>query len=226
VTEPCSTLKTAVRADTGFITLGNGIEFCMSAPNIQSFVGLVEKIRRLETPTILAVDGRSASGKTTFAKRLSSVLNAPLVHTDDVARHHSFFDWWPLLLEHVFTPFRAGQAIDWRPVVWIEKGREGSIIVPKSQILVLEGVSATRRELSDHIDLPIWMETDPKVAEVRGLERDGPDGRDFWFEWQAVENPFLERDQPWDRAKLIVDGAPNLKHDPETQFVTIKNWVM
>ena len=203
--------------------MGDSIEFRMSAPNVQSFVGLVEKIRTLETPTIVAVDGRSASGKTTFAARLARALNAPTVHTDDVAWHHSFFDWWPLLSRHVITPFRAGQAIDWKPEAWVEKGREGSIIVPKSSILMLEGVSATRRELSEQVDLPIWVETDLKVAETRGLERDGPDGRDFWFEWQAAEDPFLEQDRPWDRAKLIVDGAPSLEHDPETQFVTIKN---
>jgi hypothetical protein len=67
------------------------------------------------------------------------------------------------------------------------------------------------------------VETHPDTAETRGLERDGPDGRSFWFEWQASEKPFLERDQPWDRAKLIVDGAPTLEHDPETQCVTIRN---
>ena len=80
------------------------------------------------------------------------------------------------------------------------------------------------RPARDHVDLAIWVETDMQVAQTRGLERDGPDGRDFWFEWQASEKPFLEADKPWDRAKMIVDGAPNLEHDPNTEFVTIKNW--
>jgi Cytidylate kinase len=196
----------------------------MSTHRVQPFAQFAQAIRGLETPTVIAIDGRSASGKTTFAKRLSSELNAPLVHTDDVAWHHSFFDWWPLMLEQIIMPFRAGQAIDWKPETWIEKNREGSIVVPQSPILILEGVSVTRQVLSEHIDLPIWIETDPNTAETRGLERDGPDGRDFWFEWQASERPFLEADKPWDRAKLIVDGAPNLEHDPNTAFVTIKNW--
>ena len=127
------------------------------------------------------------------------------------------------MLEQVIVPFQAGRAIDWKPEAWTAQGREGSIVVPKSQILILEGVSVSRQELSDCITLPIWVETDAHVAEVRGLERDGPDGHDFWFEWQASEQPFLEHDQPWDRAKLIVDGAPTLEHNPETQFVTITN---
>jgi uridine kinase len=195
----------------------------MPSPRVETFSDLAAKIRTLETPTILAIDGRSASGKTTFAARLARALNAPIVHSDDVAWHHSFFDWWPLMLEEIITPFRAGQAIDWKPEAWTAQGREGSIVVPKSQTLILEGVSATRRELSEHIDVPIWVETDMQVAETRGLERDGPDGHDFWFEWQASERPFFEADKPWDRAKLIVDGAPSLEYNPETQCVTIRN---
>jgi uridine kinase len=196
----------------------------MSATRIQTFTQLARDICTLEIPVVVGVDGRSASGKTTFAKRLSSELNTPLVHTDDVAWHHSFFDWWPLMLEEIIMPFRAGQVIDWKPEAWIKQRREGSIVVPKSSILILEGVSATRQELSHHVDLPIWVETDTQIAETRGLERDGPDGHDFWFEWQAGEQPFLEHDKPWDRAKLIVDGAPTLEHDPNTEFVVIKNW--
>jgi uridine kinase len=192
-------------------------------PTVQTFFDLAQNIRRLETPTIVAVDGRSASGKTTFAARLARALNAPIVHSDDVAWHHSFFDWWPLMIEQIIMPFRAGRAIDWKPESWTARGRAGSIVVPKSSILILEGVSVTRQELSGHLDLPIWVETDPKVAEARGLERDGPDGRDFWFEWQAAEDPFLEHDQPWTRAKVIIDGVPSLEHDPETQFVALEN---
>jgi uridine kinase len=195
----------------------------MSGTQVQTFAQLAQDIRKLETPTVIAIDGRSASGKTTFAKRLSNGLNTPLVHTDDLAWHHSFFDWWPLMLEQIIMPFRAGLAIDWKPEAWTTQGREGSIQVPQSSILILEGVGASRLELSRHIDLPIWVETNPNIAEVRGLERDGPDGRGFWFEWQASERPFLERDKPWTRAKLIVDGAPILEHDPETQFVLLKN---
>jgi hypothetical protein len=195
----------------------------MSVTRIQTFTQLARDICTLETPVVVGVDGRSASGKTTLAARLAHALDAPVVHTDDVARHPDFFDWWPLLTQHVLEPFRAGRAIDWTPDVWKVWGREGSILVPPVPVLILEGVGATRTELVGHVGFPIWVETHPDLAEVRGLERDGPDERDFWFEWQSHERPFLERDQPWTRAKMIIDGAPTLEHDPETQFVTIKS---
>lgn len=193
----------------------------MPSARVRTFAELATQLQALVSPIIVGVDGRSASGKTTFATRLAEHLQAPIVHSDDVAWHHSFFDWWPLMLERIIQPFRAGQAVDWTPEAWTAKGRAGSIQVPVANVLVLEGVSVTRRELSAWIDVPIWLEVDPTVAEVRGLERDGPEGRDFWFEWDASERPFLERDRPWDRAKLIVDGAPTLVHDPGTEFVVL-----
>ena len=50
-------------------------------------------------PLIVAIDGRSAGGKTTVARRLAAGhRNAALVSTDDVAWHHSFFGWDALLV--------------------------------------------------------------------------------------------------------------------------------
>jgi uridine kinase len=195
----------------------------MSHSKVQTFASLAEQIRKLEKPTIVAVDGRAGSGKTTFATRLSSALNATVVHTDDVAWYHSFFDWWSLMIEHILEPFQKGQSIDWTPETWKERKRIGSIVVPNAKILIVEGVSACRLELSDWIDIPIWIETSLEIAEQRGLLRDGEAERDFWFEWQAQERPLLEKDQPWTRAKLIVDGVANVGHDPNTEFVTLTN---
>ena len=50
-------------------------------------------------PGIVAVDGRSAGGKTTLAEHVNkAVPGSAIVHTDDIAWHHSFFDWSELLL--------------------------------------------------------------------------------------------------------------------------------
>jgi cytidylate kinase len=199
------------------------IDCRMSKPKIMTFAALCKQIRTLEQPTIIAIDGRAGSGKTTFANQLSSVLNATVVHTDDVSWHHSFFDWWDLLIENILEPFKAGKDVDYTPEAWKTKGRAGSILVPAAPVFILEGVSSTRLEYSDWIDLPIWIETSLEIAERRGLQREGEVGRDFWFEWQAQERPLLEKDQPWTRAKLIVDGVANVQHDPNTEFVAITN---
>jgi hypothetical protein len=45
-------------------------------------------------PRVIAIDGRGGAGKTTLADRLrTAVPGSAIVHTDDVAWHHAYFDW-------------------------------------------------------------------------------------------------------------------------------------
>jgi hypothetical protein len=67
-------------------------------------------------PVVLAVDGRSSSGKTTLAGRLRDVVaGSAVVHTDDIAWWHSRFGWADLLIDGVLLPARAGQPVTFRP---------------------------------------------------------------------------------------------------------------
>jgi hypothetical protein len=50
-------------------------------------------------PLVLAIDGRSSSGKTTLAGRVADTVSATaVVHTDDIAWSHSRFGWADLAL--------------------------------------------------------------------------------------------------------------------------------
>ena len=58
---------------------------------------------------VAAVDGRSGSGKSTAAQLLAAAMpGAVVLHTDDVAWHHSFFDWMALLRDGVRIRCAAG----------------------------------------------------------------------------------------------------------------------
>ena len=162
---------------------------------------------------IIAVDGRSAAGKSTAAERLRAVIpDACIVHTDDVAWWHSFFGWADLLRDGVLEPVRRGELpVRYRPPAWDERGREGAIVVPAScRVLLIEGVGAGRTELSDLLDAVVWVQSHEPEARRRGIERDGGDAaaEAFWDEWDAEEVPFLEGQAPWARADLVVCGTP------------------
>ena len=169
---------------------------------------------RAETPLrTLAVDGRSGAGKSTLAASLARELpQAALVHTDDVAWHHSFFDWQDELIGQILAPARAGRAVHWRPPPWIERGREGAIEVPADTLwLIVEGAGVARRELEPYVDAVVWVASDPQVARARELARDG-EGADkvaFIEEWAAAERAFMDHHRPWERADLIVCGTPD-----------------
>lgn len=187
--------------------------------SLEDFARLVVgRLAATPVTSVVAVDGRSGSGKTTLADALQSSLHgAVTVHTDDVAWHHSFFDWSDLLINGVLQPMRRQQLVSYRPPAWDERGREGAISVPTgTAFVIVEGVGAGRRDLTPWIDLLIWVQSDFIEAERRGVLRDGGDEQaaSFWQEWIEQENPFQATELPWTRADLIVNGTPRVALRP------------
>lgn len=174
-------------------------------------------------PWILAVDGRSGSGKSTVAALLHrSVPASAIVHTDDVAWHHSFFDWSDLLVEGILKPLRNSRAVSYRPPGWDKRGRPGAIqVVAGLDLVIVEGVGASRTEVIPWIDRALWVQSDLVEAERRGIARDGgtEEARDFWREWGAQEFDFLQRQRPWERATVIVNGTPTQPYDQSTEIM-------
>lgn len=170
------------------------------------------------SPPVIAIDGRSGAGKSTFAARLVEVIaGVAVVRTDDIAWHHSFFGWTDLMRDGVLEPVRRGEQVAYRPPAWVERGRPGAVRIPAGcQVVVLEGVGAGRRELADLVDALVWMQSDATDARTRGIARDGGDVA-FWDEWEAEEVPFLRHHRPWERADVIVAGSRVLDHDPESE---------
>jgi hypothetical protein len=166
---------------------------------------------------IVAVDGGSAAGKSTFAARLASALDAPVLHTDDVAWWESFFGWWPLLVAGVLEPLSRGEDVRYRPPAWDRRERPGAIEVLAGPAIVVEGVGASRRELRPYLDRAIWVDTDRQLALDRGMQREGEDLA-FWREWERAEEDHLAGDRPWERADLLVTNDPPGPPDPTTQF--------
>ena len=162
--------------------------------------------------SVIAIDGRSAGGKTTLADKLAAALpSASVVHTDDIAWHHSMFDWTKLALEHVLIPFKAGKGVSYTPTAWLKRERKGSIEVPKTcRILILEGAGSAQLELMNMLDYIVWVQSDFVRAETRGIARDGGDEEaiNFWHHWMDAELTFQAKQKPWERADVVVCGTP------------------
>ena len=194
-------------------------------------VSLGELVRMLRPPEggpggrpwVLAVDGRSGSGKTSLADRIQGVVKASaVVHTDDIAWSQAMFDWADLLAGGVLEPIRRGEPVSYRPPAWSERQRAGAIEVPQGrELVIIEGAGSARRELMHLIDAVVWVQSDLAEAERRGIERDGGDQAaiSFWHLWMAEELPFMADQRPWIRADVIVAGTPRLPHDRASEVV-------
>jgi len=174
-------------------------------------------------PPVVAIDGRSSSGKTTLARRLEqAVPGASTVHTDDVAWWHSCFGWAELLAAGILEPLRRGESVAFRPPAWDERGRPGAIEVAAGvSLVILEGVGAGRRELAELVDGVVWVQSDQRVIEERDAARvaAGEIGEDAYAEWMREELPFVADQRAWERAFAVVAGTPTIPFDAANEVV-------
>lgn len=72
---------------------------------------------------MLLVDGRSGSGKTTFAERVAALLHGAVVHTDDLAWHGAVTLAEGVLVLEGVGAGRASLAARAKAVVWVQSDR-------------------------------------------------------------------------------------------------------
>lgn len=173
---------------------------------------------------IVGVDGPSGSGKTTLAHRLAErVDGAVVVRIDDFVAWDDLSEWWPRFDAHVLAPLLAGRVARYQVRDWIhdEFGRSlrGWKTVRPAPLVVLEGVTCTRAAAAHALTYAIWVQAPDGVRIERGLRRDGPDHRDVWRRWFAMERAFFVPDGTAARADLRVLTAEPAGNDPEQQVV-------
>lgn len=154
----------------------------------------------------MCVDGRSGSGKTTFAGRLAAELEAQVLHLDDV------YPGWdglaqaiPLVHGGVVAPLVAGRAAGHRRWDWA-RGEPGDVVeLGRPEVLVVEGVGSGARVIARHAVLLVWTEAPDDVRYRRGMARDGESYRPHWDRWAAQEDAYLAAEDPRARADLVLD---------------------
>ena len=65
------------------------------------------------------------------------------------------------------------------------EGRTLRAEIEPAEIVILEGVSASREVFRPYLAYVIWIETPREERLRRGLERVGEDARDQWERWMA-----------------------------------------
>ncbi|WP_375478370.1 uridine kinase [uncultured Jatrophihabitans sp.] len=155
----------------------------------------------------LGVDGPGGAGKTALAAALDAdVPELVVVHTDDFAAEP---EWdWPRLRTQVLEPLAAGRPGRYQRHPWQDEVAGDWREVPIGRPVLIEGVSATRRELGVEWALQIWVDAPRDVRLRRAIERDGRAMLAQWTDvWLPSEEAYLAREHPQQRVDLIIDGT-------------------
>jgi uridine kinase len=141
---------------------------------------------------LIVVDGRSGSGKTEWAQRLSKELGYDVVSLDEV------YPGWDGL--------DAGQALVARTLLplWLEHGEIAvpqwnwstmshaslrTVVSPRG--LIVEGCGALSARTAQLAVRSVWLEVPEDERFRRAMERDGESYRAQWTRWARQEERFI-----------------------------------
>lgn len=160
---------------------------------------------------VVAVDGPSGAGKTSFARVLAERAarrrgpTPPLVQMDEI------YPGWdglaqavPLLVGKVLEPLAQGYPAAFRRWDW-EAGRWGTLVaVPLGDLVIVEGVGCGSRAARPFLGALVWVEAAPQVRLARGLARDGEAYRPHWERWAEQEQALFAAEGTRERADLVL----------------------
>ena len=160
-----------------------------------------------DRPFLIAIDGRCASGKTTFAAQLSEVLHCPLIHMDDFflrpeqrsqeryAEPGGNVDR-ERFAEEVLKPLKEGRPFRFQklecPALVLGEWRD----IPACRAAVIEGSYCLHPELRDAYDLTIFMDIDPEVQLERLKKRNIERFPMFVKKWIPLEEAYIKAFDP------------------------------
>ncbi|WP_348651309.1 hypothetical protein [Micromonospora sp. WMMD1128] len=199
---------------------------------VEAYTGLARRVlagpARLGRTRLVAVDGPSGAGKSVFATRLADALAAvpgggrpPLVRTDDLLDGwDDQLTFWDRLEEWVLGPVRAGRAGGYRRYSWVRRRFADRVVpVPAAPVLIVEGVSAARAAIRPELTLAVLVTAPAGLRLSRALARDGARILPELRRWHAGERAHFAADGTRAAVDLVVDGAPDVPHDPDRYYV-------
>lgn len=166
----------------------------------------ISKIKELlesKSSVLVAIDGRCASGKSTFAQALSKKLNATLVHMDDfylrfdqrTSERYSIpggnVDYERFLTE-VLKPMSEGSLFLYTPFDCHSGNFKETTTVTPQKVCIAEGSYSCHPELYSYYDLHIFMDVDSNTQIKRLLLREGENKtRQFLERWIPLEEKYF-----------------------------------
>lgn len=182
----------------------------------ESLFNIAAKMSKDVSNSLILIDGVAGSGKTTLATKLVPILNANLVHTDDVSWCADPIHWDEEMLTNIINPWLNKEDISYRPTGWIKENRPGAIEVNPNKALIIEGMGACRKTLRAIAAYSIWVDTEPETARARVVQRDLANGENggtvesitqFANWWDSLLIPLFLEEEAWKYVDVIVNGS-------------------
>lgn len=152
---------------------------------------------------IIAIDGRCASGKTTFATRLHEITEAQVIHVDDFflrSEQRSIkrrqipgenVDW-ERLIDEVLQPLSEGKPFTYRPFDCHSMNFKEAISGGPATLTILEGTYSCNSHLWPYSDLHIFLTVSQEEQRRRIALRNTPEAAQRFYDlWIPLEERYF-----------------------------------
>ena len=164
----------------------------------------IDHLTAEKSRVLVAIEGGSASGKTTLGELLQNVYGCPVFHMDDFflrpeqrteerLRQPGGNVDYERFREEVLLPLKQGLPFSYRPYdCRTQKFREPVWVEPDT-VAVVEGSYSCHPELWDFYDLHIFLTVSPEEQRLRIRRRNGEKGLEiFQNKWIPLEERYFE----------------------------------
>lgn len=165
----------------------------------------------------VAIDGGSASGKTTLSTLLSEIYSCNIFHIDDFflrpeqrtpERYKEIggnFDR-ERFLDEVLIPHSKGEAVKYRPFDCSTFELKATEEITPKKLTIIEGAYSMHPELTGHYDFCVFLNVSKELQRKRILKRNLPKlAKRFFNEWIPLEDAYFEKTDIKHRCKLLIE---------------------
>jgi hypothetical protein len=165
---------------------------------------------------IVALEGGSASGKTTLAAILAAVYGCNVFHMDDfflrpeqrtnerLSQIGGNIDY-ERFGEEVLAPLLKNEAVGYKPFDCSMQTFAEPITVSPNRLTVVEGVYSMHPAFGEYYDLSVFLKIDPVNQKERILVRNSPAfAKRFFEEWIPLEDVYFAKTKILERADLVL----------------------
>jgi len=181
-----------------------------------AFLPLFAQIDRAEKPVTFALEGGSASGKTTFAELFAKVYDGNVFHMDDFflqphqrkperyATPGENVDW-ERFRETVLLPLFRGEAVAYQRFDCHSLTLLEPVMMRPKAVNLVEGVYSLHPALRGFYDFSAFLDIAPEAQRKRvECRNDAATAARYFSTWIPLENRYFEEMKIRERADLVI----------------------
>ena len=175
----------------------------------------IEALSSKKSPALIAIEGGSASGKTTLSQLLSRVYDCNVFHMDDFflrpeqrteerfAQAGGNIDH-ERFLEEVLLPLSQGKAVKYSAFDCSTFTLRPAVEIAPKGLNIIEGAYSMHPQLAQYYDFSVFLSITPQLQRKRIEKRNSPDMAQRFFDtWIPLEHAYFEATAPAVRCSMI-----------------------